>query len=249
MAPIRRNMGKFFERLQLPLVRILRHGRSRLDHLSPARFAGIWLGGESCFAASKLSLHPENEIIVCTRDADDLALFPVRRRRKRTHFHRRPAASPPATWAGWTRTAICSCWAAKRNCWSRQAGSRCIPRVIEQELNNSPDIAHSVIFLKPGRHAPDLRGRPDAAGRRRRRVARDANSPTACLRPKKAAQFVEVIFADEPFTHGKRHAASQPEDRPQGRSRRAISESPPSESVGDRGVRPMRLRLCGTARR
>jgi len=73
------------------------------------------------------------------------------------------------------------------------------PETIEQELNNSPDVAHSVIFLKP--HAThlscvvDMVAPSDAAARER--VTEFANRLPAA---KKAAQFVEVIFADAPFT-------------------------------------------------
>ncbi|MBA2589265.1 MAG: hypothetical protein H0U98_11660, partial [Alphaproteobacteria bacterium] len=78
-------------------------------------------------------------------------------------------------------------------------GTKIHPEVIEQEMNNCPDVAHSVICFRP--HATQLTcvvdlvppGGEDA----RRRVKKFANSlPSA----KKAAPFVEVIFADEPFT-------------------------------------------------
>ena len=73
------------------------------------------------------------------------------------------------------------------------------PEVIEQELNNCPDVAHAVIFLKP--HATHLTCVvdlvPPGGEEARARVTKFANSlPSA----KKAAPFVEVIFADEPFT-------------------------------------------------
>jgi long-subunit acyl-CoA synthetase (AMP-forming) len=78
-------------------------------------------------------------------------------------------------------------------------GLKVHPETIEQELNNSPDIAHSVIYLKP--HAThltcvvDLTPPGDEAARMR--VKEFANRlPSA----KKAAQYVEVIFADAPFT-------------------------------------------------
>ena len=78
-------------------------------------------------------------------------------------------------------------------------GHKVHPETIEQELNNSPDIAHSVIYQKP--HAThltcvvDLVPPGDEAARVR--VKEFANRlPSA----KKAAQFVEVIFADAPFT-------------------------------------------------
>ncbi len=68
-------------------VRILRHGRGRLHHLPPRQFARIWLGGQ---AAER---HPDINRTGWgnhrqPRQPHDLALFPVRRRRKRTHLYR-----------------------------------------------------------------------------------------------------------------------------------------------------------------
>jgi long-chain acyl-CoA synthetase len=79
------------------------------------------------------------------------------------------------------------------------SGLKVHPEAIEQELNNSPDVAHSVVYLKP--HAThltcvvDLVSSSDADARER--VTEYANRlPTA----KKVSQFVEVIFADATFT-------------------------------------------------
>ena len=79
------------------------------------------------------------------------------------------------------------------------SGLKVHPEAIEQELNNSPDIAHSVVYLKP--HATHLTCvvdlSPPADEAARARVKEFANRlPSA----KKAAQFVEVIFADQPFS-------------------------------------------------
>jgi long-chain acyl-CoA synthetase len=78
-------------------------------------------------------------------------------------------------------------------------GLKVHPETIEQELNNSPDVAHSVIYMKP--HATNLTCVvdlvPPGSGEARTRVTKFANSLPAA---KKAAQFVEVIFAEAPFT-------------------------------------------------
>ena len=78
-------------------------------------------------------------------------------------------------------------------------GLKVHPEVIEQELNECPDVAHSVFFLRPG--AAHLTCVIDpvapACEETRTRAAKFANSlPSA----RKASQFVEVIFSDEPFT-------------------------------------------------
>jgi long-chain acyl-CoA synthetase len=78
-------------------------------------------------------------------------------------------------------------------------GLKVHPEVMEQELNSCPDVSHSVIFLKneanhltcvvdlhpPGDEEAKMRVRKFAAGLKS---------------TKKAAQFVEVVFADMPFT-------------------------------------------------
>jgi long-subunit acyl-CoA synthetase (AMP-forming) len=78
-------------------------------------------------------------------------------------------------------------------------GVKLHPESIEQELNNSPDVVHSVIFMRP--HAAHLTcvvelAQPAAEGAKAR-VAQFVNSLPAA---KKAAPFVEVIVADAPFT-------------------------------------------------
>jgi long-subunit acyl-CoA synthetase (AMP-forming) len=78
-------------------------------------------------------------------------------------------------------------------------GVKLHPESIEQELNNSPDVVHSVLFMR--RDAAHLTCVvdlvPPGGEEARARVTKFANSlPTA----KKAAPFVEVIFAAEPFT-------------------------------------------------
>jgi len=71
--------------------------------------------------------------------------------------------------------------------------------VIEQELNNSPDISHAVIFLKPDANhltcVVDLT--PPGGEDAKARVRKFANGLPAA---RKVAQFVEVIFATERFT-------------------------------------------------
>jgi long-subunit acyl-CoA synthetase (AMP-forming) len=78
-------------------------------------------------------------------------------------------------------------------------GLKVHPEVIEQQLNNSPDVAHAVIFLKPDANhltcVVDLT--PPGGEDVKARVHKFANSLPAA---RKAAQFVEVIFATEPFT-------------------------------------------------
>jgi long-chain acyl-CoA synthetase len=78
-------------------------------------------------------------------------------------------------------------------------GVKVHPETIEQELNNSPDVAHAVIFLKP--HTSHLTCVvelvPPGGEEARARVTEFANRLPAA---RKVAQFVDVVFADSPFT-------------------------------------------------
>ena len=78
-------------------------------------------------------------------------------------------------------------------------GLKLHPEAIEQELNNCPDVAHSVLYLKPdATHLTcvvDLV--PPGGEDARARVSQYANSLPAT---KKAAPFVEVVFAEAPFS-------------------------------------------------
>ena len=78
-------------------------------------------------------------------------------------------------------------------------GYKVHPEVIEKEINNCPDVDQSVIFLKP--HASNLTTvialvQPEAEGARGRVKKYVAGLKST----RKVTQFVEVIFADGPFT-------------------------------------------------
>jgi long-chain acyl-CoA synthetase len=78
-------------------------------------------------------------------------------------------------------------------------GVKLHPESIEQELNNCADVLHSVLFMRP--NAAHLTCVVDltlpGGDEARARVTKFANSLPAA---RKAAPFVEVIFAEAPFT-------------------------------------------------
>ena len=78
-------------------------------------------------------------------------------------------------------------------------GVKLHPESIEQELNNNPDVVHSVIFIRPdAAHLTCVVDLAAPAGdEAKARITKFVNSLPAA---KKAAPFVEVVFADEPFT-------------------------------------------------
>ena len=102
-------------------------------------------------------------------------------------------------------------------------GLKIHPESIEQELNNCPDVVHSVIFMRPdAAHLtcvvdlvqPGERRRQGAGHQIRQQPAHGQESRALC----------GSDLRRRAFHHGKRHAAAQPEDRPQG-DRRALSLS------------------------
>ena len=71
--------------------------------------------------------------------------------------------------------------------------------MIENELNHCPDVAQSVVFLKP--NATQLScvvalAQPETEGARGRVKKFAQGLPSI----RKAIQFVDVVFAEEPFT-------------------------------------------------
>ena len=78
-------------------------------------------------------------------------------------------------------------------------GLKLHPEAIEQEMNACPDVAHTVLCLKS--HATHLTCVvdlvPPGGAEAQARVTKFANSLPST---KKAAPFVEVVFAEAPFT-------------------------------------------------
>ncbi len=197
MAPIRRNLGEFFERLYLPLCEsygMVEAGSLtyRPPHSKEYGSVGKLLDGVTVF------FEPDGEIIVhreapltlryfqCA-DGENERVF-VGRGRIATGDMGRLDAAGNLYLLG-----------RKRELLVTPGGLKVHPEILEQELNNCPDVAHSVLYQRP--HAAHLTCVVDlvapGGAEARARVIQFANSlPSA----RKATQFVEVIFADAPFT-------------------------------------------------
>ena len=196
MAPIRRTMGKFFERMQLPLCES--YGLVEAGSLTyrPAHSREYGSVGKLVRGVD-LSFTPEGEIIVNRDSPLTLRYFQCAEDENERTF---VGAGRVATGDMGRLDAEGNLFllGRKKELLVTAGGIKVHPEVIEQELNNSPDVAHSVIFLKPDSNhlvcVVDLAVPGDEA---KARVKKFANSlPSA----KKAAQFVDVIFASEPFT-------------------------------------------------
>ncbi|HTC84852.1 MAG TPA: AMP-binding protein [Rhizomicrobium sp.] len=197
MAPIRRNLGKFFERLQLPLCES--YGMVEVGSITyrPPTSRDYGSVGKPLRGVT-LSFTPDNEIIVSRETPMTSRYFQCADgENERTFLGSGRIAT--GDMGRLDESGNLFLLGRKKELLITPGGLKVHPETIEQELNNSPDIAHSVIFLKP--HAThltcvvDLVPPGDEAARVR--VKEFANRlPSA----KKAAQFVEVIFADAPFT-------------------------------------------------
>jgi long-subunit acyl-CoA synthetase (AMP-forming) len=197
MAPIRRNIGKFFERLQLPLCES--YGMVEVGSITyrPPNSRDYGSVGKP-LRGIDLFFTPENEIVVNRETPMTLRYFQCAEGENERTFIA-PGRIATGDMGRLDANGNLFLLGRKKELLITPGGLKVHPETIEQELNNSPDIAHCVIYLKP--HAThltcvvDLVPPGDEAARVR--VKEFANRlPSA----KKAAQYVEVIFADSPFT-------------------------------------------------
>jgi long-chain acyl-CoA synthetase len=196
MAPIRRTMGKFFERMQLPLCEsygMVEAGSITYRPAESREYASVG----KLLRGIDLSFTDEGEIIVNRASPMTLRYFQCAEGENERTFvgQGRIATGDMGRLDAEGNLFLLG---RKKELLVTAGGLKVHPEVIEQELNNSPDVAHSVIFLKPDSShltcVVDLAVEGDEA---RARVKKFANNlPSA----KKAAQFVDVIFSTEPFT-------------------------------------------------
>jgi long-chain acyl-CoA synthetase len=197
MAPIRRNLGKFFERLQLPLCEsygMVEAGSLTFRPPGAKEFGSV---GKPLRGVT-LSFTPDNEIIVSRDTPMTLRYFQCADGENERTFIA-PGRIATGDMGRLDADGNLFLLGRKKELLITPGGLKVHPETIEQELNNSPDVAHSVVFLKP--HATHLTCVvdlvPPGDENARRRVTEFANRLPAA---KKAAQFVEVIFAQAPFT-------------------------------------------------
>lgn len=197
MAPIRRTMGRFFDRLQLPLSEsygMVEAGSLTYRPPGSKEFGSVG----KLLAGVKVSFEPDGEIIV-SRD-NPLAL----------RYFQCAEGENERTFAGPGRIATGDLGrldadgnlfllGRKKELLVTPGGLKVHPEVLEQEMNECPDVAHSVFFLRPGAaHLTCVIDLVAPGGEEARdRAAKFANSLSSA---RKASQFVEVIFADKPFT-------------------------------------------------
>lgn len=196
MAPIRRTMGKFFERMQLPLCES--YGMVEAGSLTyrPAESREYGSVGKP-LRGINFSFTADGEIIVNRQTPLTLRYFQCAEGENERTFVA-PGCIATGDMGRLDAEGNLFLMGRKKELLVTAGGQKVHPEAIEQEINNSPDVAHAVIFLKPDANyltcVVDMAVAGDDA---KERVRKFANSlPSA----KKAAQFVEVIFTAEPFT-------------------------------------------------
>lgn len=196
MAPIRRTMGKFFERMQLPLCES--YGMVEAGSLTyrPAESREYGSVGK-LLPGVNLSFTADGEIIVSRDSPLTLRYFQCAEGENERTFVG-PGRIATGDMGRLDAEGNLFLLGRKKELLVTAGGQKVHPEVIEQELNNAPDVAHSVIFLKP--HANHLTCVVDLAvpgEEAKARVKKVANNLSSA---RKAAQFVDVIFSEEPFT-------------------------------------------------
>ncbi|HEY2011520.1 MAG TPA: AMP-binding protein [Rhizomicrobium sp.] len=197
MAPIRRNIGKFFSRLQLPLCES--YGMVEAGSLTfrPARSREYGSVGK-LLRGVEVSIEPDGEIIISRDKPMTLRYFQCAEGENERTF---VAPGKVATGDMGRLDADGNLYllGRKKELLITAGGVKLHPESIEQELNNSSDVVHSVIFMRPDQAhltcVVDLV--PPVSEDAKARVTKFVNGLPAI---KKAAPFVEVIFADAPFS-------------------------------------------------
>jgi long-chain acyl-CoA synthetase len=197
MAPIRENIGLFFERIQLPLCEsygMVEAGSITYRTADSRKYGSVG----KLLDGVKLSFTPDGEIIVHRDDPLTLRYF-----ESAPGENERTFVGPGQVATGdigrLDEQGNLFLMGRKKELIVTSGGQKIHPEVIEQELNHCPDVAHSVVFLKPhAAHLTCIVALSDPSDQDAR--ARVKKFVDGLKSTKKAAQFVEVIFSDGAFT-------------------------------------------------
>lgn len=197
MAPIRRHIGQFFERMALPLCEsygMVEAGSLTYRPAGSRKFGSVG----KILDGIHISFAEDGEIIVHRDDP-----LTVR------YFQCAPGENE-RTFVGPGRIATGDIGeldgdgdlylrGRKKELIITPGGYKIHPEIIEQEMNNCPDVAHSVIALKEstGQICCIVDLNPPGGEDAKARVRNFANGLNST---RQAAQFMEVIFATEAFS-------------------------------------------------
>lgn len=197
MAPIRRHLGLFYERMQLPLSETYGMVEAGSITFRPPGSRDYGTVGK-VLDGIRLSFQDDGEIIVHRDHPMTLRYFQCAPDENERTFVG-PGSIATGDIGRLDDQGNLILLGRKKELIVTSGGYKIHPEVIEQELNNCPDVAQSVIFLKPNAvqlscvvalHQPEA----DGARGRIKKYAQGLQSI------RKAAQFVDVVFADEAFT-------------------------------------------------
>jgi long-chain acyl-CoA synthetase len=197
MAPIRRHLGLFYERMQLPLSETYGMVEAGSITFRPAGSRAYGSVGKALDGV-RLSFQEDGEIIVHRDHPMTLRYFQCAQGENERTFVG-PGSIATGDIGRLDAQGNLVLLGRKKELIVTSGGYKIHPEVIEQEVNNCPDVAQSVIFLKPD--AAQLScvvalHQPEAEGARGR-VKKYAQGLQSI---RKAVQFVDVVFADEAFT-------------------------------------------------
>jgi long-subunit acyl-CoA synthetase (AMP-forming) len=197
MAPIRRDIGRFFGQLQLPLCESYGMVEAGSITFRPANSREYGSVGK-LLRGIEVSIEPDGEIIVSRDNPMTLRYFQCADGENERTFVA-PGKVATGDMGRFDADGNLFLLGRKKELLVTPGGVKLHPESIEQELNNSPEVLHSVIFMRPdAAHLTcvvDLA--PPTTEESRMRVTKFVNSLPAT---RKAAPFVEVVFANEPFT-------------------------------------------------
>jgi len=197
MAPIRRDIGAFFAAVQLPLSEsygLMEAGSITYRPAASRKFDSVG----KVLPGITLKFRDDGEILVVRPHQLTLRYFQCAEgENERTFIGGRKVATGDV--GRLDADGNLFLMGRKKELIVTPGGYKIHPEIIEQEINNCPDVAHSVIFLKPGASQLtciiDLN--PPADEDARARVKKHVAGLSSTRR---AAQFVDMIFADEAFS-------------------------------------------------
>lgn len=197
MAPIRHDMGRFFERMQLPLCEsygMVEAGSITFRSPQSRHYASVGrvLGG------IELSFREDGEILVHRESPLTLRYFQCAEGENERTFVA-PGTIATGDIGRLDGDGNLFLEGRKKEQIVTSGGHKIHPEAIEQEMNGCTAIVRSVAFLKPGAThltcvidlaQPEA---PDARALVRKHI-------NAMRSTKRAFQFVEILFAEAPFS-------------------------------------------------
>lgn len=197
MAPIRRELGVFFERLGLPLCEsygMVETGSITFRASRSKEFGSVG----KVLDGIQLSFREDGEILVHREHALTLRYFQCAEGENERTFIA-PGTLATGDIGRLDADGNLFLLGRKKEQIITPGGAKIHPEVIERELNACPEVGHSVVFLRPGASqltciADLVRPEPPDAREKVKKFA-------AALKSTRGAfQHVEVVFADEAFS-------------------------------------------------